>query len=162
MKAQFDVIWTDIREKSIYFEKIKSSICPKPLWNVVFCHAHCCVWALSVVCLAHASLNFRNKYDYLYIINCHRSLSVCTHGGIDGALHILRLIYKRMWKVSLEKSNYAAAAAQLQLNLPELQSQNFCSLQPLSAALGCTWLQLWVRNCLLSHFYSWLPWFVEG
>lgn len=53
-------------EKSLYFEKIKSFICTKPLWNLMFCHAHWHVWVLSVVCLSHASFNFSNKYDYVY------------------------------------------------------------------------------------------------
>lgn len=60
------MIWTDIKEKCLYFEKIKSFISAKPMWNMVFCHAHWYGWVLSVVCLSHASFNFSNKYDYVY------------------------------------------------------------------------------------------------
>lgn len=128
-------------EKSLYFEKIKSFICTKPLWNLMFCHAHWHVWVLSVVCLSHASFNFSNKYDYVYNPKLPEiSLSLHSWRNRWGTAYrdwFTRLCAK---KITLEKSNYATAAAQLQFNFlccNPINPAPFYSLQLLHWATIC-------------------------
>lgn len=85
---------------------------------MVFCHAHWCVWVLSAVCLSHASFNFSNKYDY---VDNHKlpEISFSLHSWRNRwcTAYLETDLQDYVQKnITLEKSNYATAAAQLQLN----------------------------------------------
>lgn len=108
---------------------------------MMFRHAHWHVWVLSVVCLSHASFNFSNKYDYVHNPKLPEiSLSLHSWRNRWCTAYLETDLQDYVQKITLEKSNYATAAAQLQLNFLYCNPINpapFYSLQLLHWATIC-------------------------